>query len=218
MKNNRKRNILGVVAFVAILSVLSLTLGVCIFAITHRTIAFDTLGKSVPPVVVSAKQAETYVANELLQETKLAKYDLTIGAVEMKITNNHEGEIIVTFVENKKRNSKVIYAHLNTMERVFYGFEDYGKESKLYPGIIHFQDWSIDSTDAVRIVEEFFSTTADFRYDEIWLYTYNNYWGSPEDIDEGWNVFLIDKQNNIRYSAKISCITNEVSMHTKEYL
>jgi hypothetical protein len=71
---------------------------------------------------------------------------------------------------------------------------------------MHLRDWKIDSTDALMIAEEFFSSNEDFRYDEIWLHSYVNY---PDSWCRWW-VFLTDRKNNVRYETAIDPYTGEM--------
>ena len=178
--------------------------------ITHPTISLESYDKPIESHLVTAKQIGGYLLEEIERVDKLAKYELTVGAIDMKIDREHLGEVTVTFVEKNNDNSKVIFAYLDTWEGVFYKFEDYGRESKLYPGVIHLEDWMVDSTDAVRISEDFYNDNKKFRYDSIWLKTFSNYFGSVET----WEVYLRDVENNVRYETSIDPYSGEVRSHS----
>lgn len=145
---------------------------------------------------------------------KLGKYDLILGSIEMEIDREHRGEVEVEFAEQNSDNPKIFKAALNTREGMLYEFTDWGRESKLYPGIIHLQNWNIDSTDAVRISEEFFRAEKDFRYDKIGLRSSDNFSIGDVANPERWSVYLSDYKNKIRYKAEIYAYTGEVLYHS----
>lgn len=180
------------------------------YAISNPTISLDDLNKSVEYNVVSAKQIEDYLSSELKGVEKFNKYDLTVGSVDMKLDKEHRGDVTVTFVEKDRTKSKIIYATLDTRKGVFYKFQDVGRQSKLYPGIVHLNEWKIDSTDAVRIMEYFYKNNKAFRYDEIWILSSSYYLGA----EETWNVYLTDRKNSVKYGTRINPYSGEVVVHT----
>jgi hypothetical protein len=152
-------------------------------------------------------------------ERKLEKYDLILGEIVMTLDREHRGEVTVAFAEKKIMQPKkifnpypkVILGNLDTRKGFFWGFEDCGRDSlKLNPGAIHLQDWNIDSTDAVKIAEEFFSSTEGFRYDEVYLYTANTTGlEGNSNGEERWRVKLRDRKNEITYNLWIDVYTGE---------
>ena len=211
MKNKAVRDVLAVVVAILAIPVLYLLVPTVFYFITHPTISLKELNKPIIYEVVSAKQIETYLSSEIQKNDKLNKYDLIIGSINMIVDREHQGEVTVIFVEKDNKRSKVIYAYLDTHKGIFYKFQDAGRESKLYPGIIHLRDWKIDSIDAVRISEEFFSSNKDFRYDEILIITTSIYDSNEE---ESWNIHLTDIKNKIRYVTSINPYSGEVVYHT----
>ena len=209
MKNKQIKNILLVTVCVIAIPIICIIGITAFYSIVNPTISLKPLDKPIGSEVVSAKQIETYLSNEVQRINKFSKYDLTIGSIDMKVDSEHRGEVTVIFVEKDNKNSKVIFAYLDTQKGMFYKFQDMGRESKLYPGIIHLQEWKIDSTEAVRISKEFFSTNKDFRYDEIWIKSCSYYSERNETLD----VYLTDKENNIRYETRINPYSGEVLVH-----
>ena len=214
MKKIFKRVVLIIgVCLVAYVAYLIVVVG--FYSVTHPTISLKPLDKAIDYDIVSAKQIEILLNDEIRQIEKLNKYDLTIGKINMKLDREHRGKISVTFVEKDNRISpKIIIAELDTRERMLYTIQDWGRENKLNPGIIHLHDWKIDSIDAVRIAEEFFIANEDFRYDEIWLHSYDNFLNSWCR----WWVFLTDKKNKVRYEISIDPYTGEVSSNNIRFL
>jgi hypothetical protein len=183
-------------------------------AIMNPTISLETLNKPVDYNVISSKQIEEYLSDEIQKNEKLNKYDLAVGSIDMKIDREHRGEVTVIFVEKDNKKPKVIFGYMDTRIGILFKFQDMGRENKLYPGIIRLSEWKIDSTDSVRITEEFFSTIKDFRYDEIWLHSYSDSLVDYSGDEEMWIVYLTDKKNNIRYGTKINPYTGEVLVST----
>jgi len=206
--------ILIAVAIVVLASILLLAVGAVLLNIIYSRIPFKELNEPMEYNVISAKQIEAYLVNEIHNIDNLDKYDLTIGSISMKLDKEHRGEVEVIFVERNSQNSKVIIANLDTQEGILYKFQDLGRESKLYPGVIDLQDWEIDSTDAVRIFEEFFCDDEDFLYDEIRLYTYSDSLIDYQGKEEYWMVSLIDEEKNICYNIRINAYSGEITSHT----
>ena len=207
-----KKILLPIAGIVAIL-ILWLFATAGVYSITHPTISLEVIDKPIDSSIISAKQVEAYLSNEIHYNKKLDKYNLKIGSIEMKIDDDHKGEVTVIFVQREIKRPKVVFAYLDTRKGIFNRFQDFGRESRLYPGIINLREWSIDSTDAVRITEEFFSDKDGFRYDEIWLYSYNDSLADYSGSEEGWLVYLTDKINNIRYNTRINPYSGEVVTH-----
>ncbi len=207
------KNILIVISGIIATLIIYFVATITFYGLTHPTISFKDFNKPMDYTIISAEQIESYLMNEIRQIDKLAKYDLTLGSIDMKINDGHRGEVTAIFVEKDSENSKVIFAYLNTNNSIFYKFSDYGRESKLNPGVIHLSEWKIDSTDAIRISEDFFSDNKDFRYDEIWIKSCSYYkWN-----EETWDVYLTDRKNNIRYGTRINPYSGEVLVDTIEH-
>ena len=210
MKDKINKNILFIIVGILLIPVLYLLFTTGFYFITHPTILFKDLNKSMDNDIVSAKQIEIYLNREIQGIENLKKYELIVGSIDMKVDNEHRGEVTVVLVEKDNKKSKVIYAYLDTRKHIFYKFQDAGRESKLYPGIIHLRDWEIDSTDAVRISEEFYSTNKDFQYNEIWITTTSIY----DNNNKLWNIYLTDIKSNIRYVTRIDPYSGEVVYNT----
>ena len=214
MRNKQIKNILLVtVCFIAITTICTIGI-IAFYSISNPTISLKPLDKPIGSEVVSAKQIETYLINEIHQIDKFSKYNLMIGSVDMKIDSEHRGEVTVIFVEKDSQNPKVIFAYLDTQRGIFYKFQDMGRERKLYPGIIHLHEWGIDSVEAVRISEEFFCSIKDFRYDEVWIKSYSDSLVDYVGNKERWDVYLTDTENNIRYETRINPYSGEVLVHS----
>ena len=189
---------------------------VAFHVITHPTISIQPINKPIDSSVISAKQIEALLNGEIRKIKGLGKYDFVIGSINMDVNKEHKGKISATYVEREKESeqSKLIIVELDTQEEILYTIKDWGKESKLYPGILNLPDWNIDSTEAVRIAEEFFATHEGFRCDEIRLRSLADFLGSTER----WCVYLIDKERNIRYEADLDPYTGIISRDHVTYL
>lgn len=168
------------------------------------------LGKPIDSEIVSAKQIVEYLSNEIQKDRFFFKYDnLAVGKINMRLDIEHRGEVNVTFVEinkNPKKIPNVIIADLDTRKNMFYRFSYYGREGKLYPGVIHIQNWKIDSKDAVRIAEDFVNSNKNSQYDRIWLLTNTIYKGNKET----WEVLLTDSERGVSSSIRINPYSGEV--------
>ena len=208
------RIVLIVLASILLILVLWFVGTTVFYSITHPTVSPDFANIPIEKNVVTAKQIEQYLCDVIQKNDKLDQYDLVVGSIDMKIDAEHKGEITVIFVEKDNKKPRVVFAYLDTNEGVISKLQDYGRESKLYPGIINLREWSIDSTDAVLITKDFFKNDYGFRYDEIWIYTYNDYLADSSKGEERWLVYLTDKQNDIRYSTRIDPYSGEVISHS----
>ena len=206
--------ILLVLAGIAAVFVLWLIITTAFYAITHPTISLGVLDKPMDNNLVSAKQIGAYLNDEIQKIDKLGKYDLVIGSIDMKVNREHRGEVTVIFVEKDNKKPKVIFAYLDTDKGILNKFQDYGRESKLYPGIINLSDWKIDSVEAIKIAEEFFKDKEGFEYDEIWIQTYSDALVDYSGGEEEWLVFLTDNKKSIRYYTRIDPYSGEVVVHS----
>ena len=204
-----------IVLYVAGLIVSPIALFAILFTLDSALTFNKTLNKPIEYEIVSAKQIESYLSDEIAQYRKVRKYNFSVGSIDMKIDKEHRGEALVIFVEKDHEKPILLFARLDTREMVFYKIEDYARESKLNPGIINFRDWIIDSTDALRLTEEFFSTDPDFQYNRIWLNTYSNSFIWRQGDVEEWHVYLTDDENDIRYSTHINPYSGEITSHSK---
>lgn len=156
--------------------------------------------------IVSAKQIEEYLASISSEIDKFAKNDLTIGYIEMKLDNTYKGKVAVTLSQADSKRPTVIQVHFDTNSSVLEKIQYIGKSSKLYPGVIHIENWVIDSTDAIIIAKNFFSSnefTEKFRFDEILLNTYNDTLVDFTGNTEKLCIYITDNVNGIRYEAKL---------------
>jgi len=169
------------------------------------------LGKPIDSEIVSAKQIVEYLNSNKIKQIhkRYRKHGLVVGKISMRLDIEHRGKVEVTFVEinkNPKKIPNVIIADLDTRKNMFYRFSYYGREGKLYPGVIHIQNWKIDSKDAVRIAEDFVNSNKNSQYDRIWLLTNTIYKGNKET----WEVFLTDSERGVSSSIRINPYSGEV--------
>ncbi|MDR3000439.1 MAG: hypothetical protein LBU89_04155 [Fibromonadaceae bacterium] len=151
------------------------------------------INKPISSEVVSAKQIVEYLNNEILQIDNYAKYDWKVGKIVMILDIEHRGKVTVRFLEKEK--GQVMFAYLDTRKKMFYKLSNHTEESNRYPRTINFQDWKIDSPDAVSISKDFLNTGKGFRYDEIQLIADYSY----KEGKEIWEVYLTDRKSDLRY-------------------
>jgi hypothetical protein len=205
--SSKNTKIITIVIMVLASPIILVGVTVTVFGIYFSVIYPSTtirVNKPVDSEVISAKQIAEYVNNEILRINKFAEYDLAVGEIDMRLDIEHRGKVTVRFYESKNWN--IVFADLDTRKGKFHKFSIHTNEANRYgEGTIHPQNWTIDSPDAVRISEELFNDNDNFRYDKIQLITNSYSWKAYS-----WNVYLIDKQNNICYESKINLYSGEV--------
>lgn len=137
------------------------------------------------------------LANELAEKySKNKEYHL--GDVRMVLSNDHRGDVEFTYIHSE---SRIIYVKIDTENHKIKEVVRRGYDSKLDPGKINMEAWKVDSINAVKITEEFFSETNGFKYTHMILHT-------PNVMGESWSVSLRNKENI--YDSHIDPKTGEV--------
>ena len=193
--------------FAVIFILVSIVLSVICYFVTKPMISLD---RQIDDKIVTALQVKEMIFETIEEIKTISKYDLIIGEIFMTLDKNQRGDVQVTLVEKDKNNrSRVIIAELDTKNHIFDSICNYGKEKKLYPGEVNFDDWNVDSDDAIEIAEKYYANIVEFRY-EIVLKTCSYYKGT----EETWDVGLWDKQNSVRYDVRIDPYTSEILAHS----
>ena len=161
-----------------------------------------------PENLTSGKSIAEYARNIVEQDYG---EEFEIGSLDMTLDSELKGEGKVGLVEKGKKRPQIAYVKFDTKNNMLLNFYYYGYETKVYPGIIDFQNWKIDYEDAIEISEEFYSETEGFQYDSVLIETNDSYRG--EEGWEVWRVLFYDYQNEKRYYTHIDPYTGGVLDH-----
>ena len=166
--------------------------------------------EELPASLTTGKSLVEY-ARKVVEEDSGKEFN--VGEVDMRLDSELKGAVEITLVEKKERKPQLVYVKFDTKSNKLLSFYYQGWQSKSDPGIINFQDWAIDYTEAIEISEKFFSQADGFRYDRVWMYTVDSHPSEDEDW-EVWMVDLLDDQGEKRYYARIDPYTGDVLLHS----
>ena len=175
--------------------------------------AFKTyyeVNKELPDDLTSGKSL-VECARKIVEEDSGKEFD--VGEVYMILDSELKGEVQVTLVEKKEKKPLLVDVDFDTKSNKLLSFNYVSWHSKLDPGLINFQDWEIDYTEAIEISKEFFSQAAGLRFDRILMYTVNSHPSKDKDW-EAWMVDFFDDQNKKKYYARIEPYTGEILRHS----
>ncbi len=130
-----------------------------------------------------------------------------LGEVFMILNEDLNGEIKLTFAdESSKDTPNVIEVNIDTVNNIILNIKNLGRDSKVNPGKINFNKWTLDSIDAFNITKKIFKDELNFKFDVVLIDSTNNYQGDKEV----WTVKLNDLDNNIIYWSSIDPYTGQV--------
>jgi hypothetical protein len=132
-----------------------------------------------------------------------------IGKVSMDLNSNHEGLIEIWYKDDYKDKNgapNIITVEIDTQKKKILRIIKQERNTKLDPGIINIEDWSIDSNDAVDIARNAFRDVRDFDFTLVYL-SGNNF---AKGGRETWDVSLINEKNNNAYYLEIDAYSGEV--------
>jgi hypothetical protein len=129
-----------------------------------------------------------------------------VGEVIMEVNRQHEGKVRIRYAdESKDYNRHVIEVIFDTLNNKLEKIKYLGSDSKVDPGILLIDEWSVNSNEALEIALGIYGDKED-NFDSIYLKTNNlrNYW-----------VVLLFK-NNIRYFVEVDPYSGEIISHGKQ--
>lgn len=127
-------------------------------------------------ITQNAKSAHDLVAYAKPYVDKFLENKYHIGEIDMKINKDHEGDVRITIIEDKPiDNPKVIQVQMNTEKHVLTQIECLGNNDKNNPGKILFENWHIDSVEAVERAKLVLKDKTGINYDSVYLRAYHNY-------------------------------------------
>lgn len=162
---------------------------------------------SIPEDVVSAKEliklAKPYIDNYLKTS------DYYVGKVSMALDKNQRGQVEIWYKDKERDKNgvpNIITVKIDTSTKKIIRIVKQERNTKIEPGIIHIDNWSIDSPKAIDIALECIIKDVDFDYTSVYLY------GSDIYLDgkEIWDVELYNKNNKKSAYVKIDAYTGEV--------
>lgn len=172
--------------------------------------SYYEVNEDLPDNLTSGKSLAEYAVNTVEEDSGK---EFNVGEVYMILDPELKGEVKVTLVEKKQRKPLLVYVDFDTKSNKLLSFNYNGWHSKLDPGIINFQDWKIDHTEAIEISERFFSEADGFRYDRVLIYSCNSH-PFKDEYWEDWSVSLYDDKGKKKYYTRIDPYTGEILRHS----
>lgn len=165
-------------------------------ALTSCTYKFTRLNEDISINIHSAFDMLPIANNKISQYLDSNKYYL--ARIKMDLNKEHRGAVEFTFIQDE---SKIGYIRFDTKENKIVEIERRSYDSKLDDGRINIENWKIDSIQAIKIAEEYFSHIKEFNYKDVIL-------NARSYKSEHWSILLRD--TNTYYDLKIEAITGEV--------
>lgn len=171
--------------------------------------AVKELNQEISSELVTAKEI-TEITDKVVKD-EWGDKDFYLSEITMYLDENHRGSLSLIYadgLETKTTVPNMLKIEVNTKEHKIVRLKRLTKDSKLYPGVISFDDWTIDSIDAYNLAVDLFKEIDS--YDSVIISSTPSFEGDSE----AWSVILW--KDKTRYSCFINSYTGEViSYNTK---
>lgn len=125
----------------------------------------------------------------------------------MILDKNMVGEVNLTYSNRETGDDPTVaQIQINTKEKKIKDMRVLGDDSKLDPGELDIDSWTVDSNVAIDNALKAGNNIKNLNYDTIICQTYNFYLGKYQV----WSVQFIDSSNNKKYWAIVDPKTGEI--------
>jgi hypothetical protein len=171
--------------------------------------AVKELNQEIPSEIVTAKEI-TKITDKIIKD-EWGDKEFYLSEVTMYLDENHRGSLSLIYadgLEIKTTVPNMLKVQVNTNKHKVVRQKRLTRDSKLYPGVIAFDDWMIDSIDAYNLTLELFKEVDTF--DRAIISSTPSFEGDSED----WSVILW--KDKTRYSCFINSYTGKVISYNTE--
>jgi len=132
-----------------------------------------------------------------------------IGKISMLLDENLEGKVEIWYKDDKiDKNGipSIITVEIDTKKNKILRIINQERNSKIVPGKINIDKFSIDSTDVIDVAKNVFEQNEDFIFTTVWLSTANI------EKNEGavWNVSFLNEQTKKVFYLVVDAYTGEI--------
>ncbi|ODM24562.1 hypothetical protein EFD62_09185 [Acetivibrio mesophilus] len=127
----------------------------------------------------------------------------------MTLDENLEGKVEIWYKDdNKDKNGvpNIITVEIDTKKNKILRIINQERNSKIVPGDINIDKWSVDSINVIDIARKNFTQDNDFNFTTAWL--------SATSIDKNekeiWNVSFYNENTKRAYYLEIDAYTGEI--------
>lgn len=167
-------------------------------------------------VVINADiYADKLTAKELVNLAKphVDKYwgqrKYYIGKISMNLDKNLEGTVEIWYKDDQEdRNGvpNIITVEIDTKEKKILRIVKQERNTKIEPGNINIENWSVDSNDTIDIARSTFADVKDFDFTLAYLSGNNLSKGGRET----WDLSLFNENSKSAYYLEIDAYSGEV--------
>lgn len=132
-----------------------------------------------------------------------------VGKINMTLDENLEGKVEIWYKDdNKDKNGvpNIITVEIDTKKNKILRIINQERNSKIVPGDINIDKWSVDSINVIDIARKNFTQDNDFNFTTAWL--------SATSIDKNekeiWNVSFYNENTKRAYYLEIDAYTGEI--------
>lgn len=168
---------------------------------------------SIPENVVNAKELVKLAKPYVDEYFKTSDY--YVGKVSMALDKNQRGQVEIWYKDKKKDKNgvpNIITVKVDTTTKKIIRIVKQERNSKIEPGIINIDNWSIDSSKAIDIALECIKKDINFDFTSAYLS------GSDIYLDgkEIWDVTLFNENSKKSVYVKIDVYTGDVYKYEKK--
>lgn len=166
-----------------------------------------SINEDIPDKKISAKDlvelAKPYV-DKYFQEK-----DYYIGEINMDLDKNLEGVVQIWYKEKQQNHKKVpniVTIEIDTKNKRILSIIDQVDDSKIEPGIINIEEWSIDSSDAIELAKKIYKNYNDFDFTTVYLSGTQILENGPEK----WKIGFFNQDTLKAFTIDIDPYTGKV--------
>jgi hypothetical protein len=172
------------------------------------------INETIPADVNTAREVVQVVAPYVQDYWDGEGYHL--GSIEMVDQNaEQQGEVRLTYADESDPDApEVIEVVADTAQHKIVQIQKLGASSKIDPGKIAFDQWKLDSSEALEVAKTAVGYSADFKPNSLSITTINTYDHPEDDI---WWIIFQDWKQDLVHDVRINALTGKVtSKETKK--
>ena len=132
-----------------------------------------------------------------------------IGKINMTLDKNLEGKVEIWYKDEKKDGNgvpNIITVEIDTKENKILHIINQERNSKIVPGDINIDKWSIDSIDAIDMAMKLFMQDNNFSFTTAWVSLTN----LNKNSKEVWNISFYDEKTKKAVYFGVDAYTGEI--------
>lgn len=137
------------------------------------------------------------------------KRNYYVGEIKMELNSSSEGKVEIWYKDERKNKAgipNIITVEFDTKARKILRIVSQERNSKIVPGIVNIEKWSIDSCDAIEVAKNLVKEQNDFDYKFAYVSASEIF----HDSKEKWSITLFSEESKEVYYLEIDAYTGYI--------